>query len=191
MNPQSSEQFPESQEPTQPKAVSGSSKKANIPKIFWVITVLFVLLVGAVGYLYATKQLVLAIGATDKDAVTVISRACTKATIKIYNDANTVEAGEQRATALKNAFDAVNNTPEYASDPNCVYIRYVYFIELKDTASAQKEVDTLSALAKKNLYATSELTLVQPIESLQRTVDILKLPEGQTPTGEADSGGRG
>jgi len=191
MNPQSSAPFTEPESSQKDTTVGSSSKKLKTPKIFWVITALFVLLVVGLGYLFATKQLVLALGATDKDVVTVVSRACTKATIKTYNDANSSEAGDTRAAALKNAFEAVNKTAGYAGDPNCIYIRYTYYIEQKDTANAQKEVDTLNSLAKKNLYATSELTLVQPIESMQRTIDILKLPEGQTPTGEADSGGRG
>ena len=175
----------------QPLVSSAPQKKNTVPKIFWVITGLFVLLVVAGVFLFATKQLVFAIGATNQDAVTVVSRVCTKDTIALYNKSNTAATYQLRTDGLKSAFDAVTSTNGYANDPNCVYIRYAYYINLKDVANAQKEVDTLTSLATKNLYATTELVFVQPIQSMQADINILKLPAGQAPAGDVGGGGRG
>ena len=165
-----------------------STKNKYIPKIFWVITVLFVLLVVASTYLFATKQLVFAVGSSDEKPVTVVSSVCSKSTINKFNTASTATTTDERKAALKSAFEAVNATAGYSSDPNCEYIRFVYYIEQKDVVNAQKEVDTLKRLAAKNLYASSQLNGVRSIESMQQEVIVLSKPDGQT--GES-SGGQG
>jgi len=175
-------------QPSSPDTVA--TKKQHIPKIFWIITVLFVLLLAGGGYLYATKQLVFAIGGSSEKPVTVVSNVCSKDTINKFNDAYDAATSEARTAGFKAAFDEVTNTAGYAADPNCVFIRYTYFIELKDTANAQKEVDALKKLANKNLYASSILTSVRPIDTLESDIKFLSNPEAETDT-SAGSGGQG
>lgn len=164
------------------------TKKQSIPKLFWVITALFVLLVVAGGYLLATKQLVFAFGSSDEQPVTVVSSVCSKETIKKFNTAKTATSTDERKAALQSAFDATSATGGYANDPNCGYIRYSYYIEQKDVTNAQKEVDVLKSLAAKNLYATSQLNGVRSIESMQNDITVLSNPEVQT---SESSGGQG
>ena len=165
---------------------TAQTKKQPIPKIFWIMSALLIVLVILGGYLFATKQLVFAFGTSTEKPVTVISSICGKETIKKFNDAYTVPTSAERTVAFKNAFDAVTSTSGYAGDPNCVFIRYTYYIELKDTANAQKEVDVLKKLAAQNLYATSQLSSVRPIESMQNDITILSNPKAN-----GSSGGQG
>jgi len=165
-----------------------AAKKQHIPKIFWIITVLFIVLLAGAGYLYATKQLVIAIGGSSEKPVTVVSSVCGKDTIKTFNDAYGAATSDARTAGFKAAFDQVNGTTGYASDPNCVFIRYTYFIELKDTTGAQKEVDVLKSLANKNLYTSSQLNGARSIESLQSDVEFLSKPEGDTQDGAGSDG---
>jgi len=165
-----------------------STKKQSVPKLFWVITALFVVLVIAGGYFLATKQLVFAFGSSDEKPVTVVSSVCSKETIKKFNAANTATTTDERKARLKSAFDAVGATGGYANDPNCGYIRYTYYIEQKDVTNAQKEVDVLKSLSAKNLYATSQLNGVRSIESMQNDITVLSNPGAQT---SESSGGQG
>jgi len=165
-----------------------STKKQSIPKLFWVITALFVLLVVAAGYLLATKQLVFAFGSSDEQPVTVVSSVCSKETIKKFNAASTAATMDERKATLKSAFDAVSATGGHANDPNCTYIRYSYYIEQKDVTNAQKEIDTLKSLAAKNLYATSQLNGVRSIASMQNDITILSNPGTKK---NESSGGQG
>lgn len=167
-----------------------NKKKSNkVLKIIpWVGLVLFVVVAAAGGYLYATRQLVFAFGGSTETPVTVVSSVCGKDTIKKFNNAYNVATVDERTSAFKSAFDAVTNTPGYASDPNCVFIRYTHYIELKDAANAQKEVDVLKSLAAKNLYATSQMINVRSIESMQSEIKILSVPAGQTQDGAGSSG---
>ena len=164
------------------------TKKQSTPKVFWVITALFLLLVIAGGYLLATKQLVFAFGSTDEQPVTVVSSVCSKETIKKFNAASTATSMDERKATLKSAFDAVSGTDGYANDPNCTYIRYAYYIEQKDVTNAQKEIDALKSLSAKNLYATSQLNGVRSIESMQNDITILSNPGAQK---NESSGGQG
>jgi len=173
-------------QPSSPDTVQ--TKKQHTPKVFWVISVLFVLLIAGAGYLYATNQLVVAIGGSNEKPVTVVSSVCGKDTIKTFNDAYEAPTSEARTAGFKAAFDEVTAISGYASDPNCVFIRYTHFIELKDTASAQKEVDTLKKLADKNLYASSILTSIRPISSLESDIKFITNPDTDT---DAGSGGQG
>lgn len=167
------------------------TKKPRIPKIFLITIALFVLVLILGGYLLVTKQLVFAFGSSTEKPVTVVASVCTKDTIKQFNDVYAAQSAEARSAALTGAFEAVNKTSGYSSDPNCGYIRYAYYIEQKDTTNAQKEVDALKKLADKNLYATSQLFGVQSIESMQSDIDVLTQPNTQVQSSETGSGGRG
>jgi len=167
---------------------TAATKNNHIPKIFLIITGLFIVLVVAAGYFFFTKQLVFAFGGSTEKPVTVVSSVCSKATITTFNTIYSSKTQQERKAALTAAFEAVNKTGGYAGDPNCGYIRYTYYIEQKDIANAQKEIDVLKDLAAKNLYATSQLSGVRSIESMQSDVQVLTNPETNT---SGSSGGRG
>jgi len=167
---------------------TAQAKKQHVPKLFLIITALFIILVVAGGYLFATKQLVFAFGSSEEKPVTVVASVCSKSTINKFNASYGAKTADERKAALTSAFEAVNATAGYASDPNCEYIRYVYYIEQKDVQNAQKEVDVLKALAAKNQYASSQVYGVRSIESMQSDVKVLTNPETKT---NESSGGQG
>lgn len=175
---------------SQPKHSRVKNLKARtiIP---WVGSILFVIIIAVMGYLFVTKQLVLALGAGSEKAVTVQSHVCGSDVIGKFNDIYTADSGNKYTSILKTAFDAATAKSGYINDPNCVYIRYSYYVAQKDTSNAQKELDTLKTLAGQGSYATSQLSGVQTIDDMQAAIDFLKNPAVTDPTSGQSSGGQG
>jgi hypothetical protein len=174
-----------------PEQAHVNTKKTNktLQVIPWVGLILFVVLAVIGGYLYATKKLVFASASTDA-SVSVVTRACGKDVIAKYNGYYTADAPDAQKATLKSAFDAATATSGAADDPNCAYIRYAYYFATGDTANAQKEIDSLKALAAKGQYATSELTGVQQLDSIQADLNRLKNPNAET-QGTTSTNGQG
>lgn len=145
----------------------------------WVGTGLFIILIAGVTTLFAIKHLVFVSTGTTA-STSVVTRACGVDIIAKYNASFTTSSKEAASSALKTAFDAATSAKNYAADPNCVYIRYQYYADVQDTANAQKQIDTLQALADKRLYATSEILNVQTIDALRLDLKLMNTPATQT-----------
>jgi len=171
----------------QPHVQEKTKKNSKLLKIIpWLGLVLFIITIASGSYLFATRQLAFALGASDEKPVASLTAVCGKDIIQKYNDIFTTDSDTEYASVLKTAYDAVGAKPGYASDPNCVFIRYTYYFNLKDTVNARKELDQLKILAAQNLYATSALVGVQSIDGLEISLNLLNQPAEQTNGGDGE-----
>jgi len=159
-----------------PQVSKHVSKKKNnkaLRVIPWVGLVLFVVTIAAGVYLYATKQLILAINSTATPTI-----VCGDGIVNTYNKASiytipgTDEVGIDMA-GLKTLDKDIRAKAGFEKDPTCQTILFWDAIINKDTAKAQTALTAAEKLHDMQQYANTNLIDATNTSSMQKSLDVI------------------
>lgn len=162
-------------------------KQMNWKPIVIIGTVL-VLIAGVIWYLIFTGILIVQFKSSEA-VVRASPIVCDAAVVKEYNEialTPAIEEGDRVKIGERinqQVADLKAEHSNFSEDATCIFIAYSGAIATANAEAAQQFVDTISELAKKYQYPSSQLVDVMGLESMQVRVDALTPSEGESQLG--------
>jgi len=152
-----------------------SKKKSNkaLRVIPWVGLVLFVVTIAAGVYLYATKQLVLAINSTATPTI-----VCGDAIVNTYNKASRYVIPTTKDIGVDSAgLDALDKDmrtkADFEKDPTCQTIIFWHAIINSDVAKAKTALTAIEKLHDTHQYADTNLIDTTSLTSMRDSLSAM------------------
>lgn len=153
-----------------------------------IVSAVLVLIAGAIWYLIFAGILIVQFKSSES-VVRASPIVCDSGVVREYNETaltpvieegDRIKLGERINSQVATLKAAHSN---FSEDATCVFIAYSGAIATGNAEAAQQFVDTISELAKKYQYPSSQLVDVMGIESMQVRVDALTPSEGDSQLG--------
>lgn len=158
------------------------------------ISIVLLLIVGAIVALVLTGRLTVAWKQPSEQAMVVNKRVCTDDIVATYNSVSLYEPRGKSTeytideNGLKNLVAEVKNKPGYQNDPTCQTILLLAAVHDQDYKAAKNAYDAVKALHSKHMYADSNLATGGSLSSYETFIKELS-PASKSGADQSDHGG--
>jgi hypothetical protein len=148
--------------------------------VLTVLTIAIVMAGIAILWLFISGHLAL-VTKQPKDAVVAEASVCGDEIIAKFNSAFEAEDINNYKTRLKEVYGEVSALEDSDTDPNCVFVKASYNMDIEQYDAARENVAALRKLEEDNKYVTTKMVGAQNATLLQRALDATTNSTSVTP----------